>query len=138
MKTYQPIMSTSITAAAAVSKHLFAGFDGNVCGTGAKALGVFEADTAAGAQAPVVTHGIALVISGAAVSVGAAVTADAEGKAVTVAAVTVTVPSGSTPVTSDAAQPTLVVAGGALPVAVNGYAMDEASDAGEIIRIKLA
>jgi len=67
--------------------------------------------------------------------------------------VTVTVPEGATPVTSTAAQPDLsesasstatstgtstatnTLSGGVLPVAINGYALDAASQAGDEIRV---
>ena len=44
MKTEQPILITSIKAAAdfSDSNNIFIGFDGNVCGNGAKALGVLS------------------------------------------------------------------------------------------------
>jgi hypothetical protein len=110
MKTEQPILITSITAPADLSakKNFFIGFDGNVCGNGAKALGVLNANTNLGNQAPVMTIGIALTCSGAAISQGAKVQSDANGKAITFAA-------GE----------------------VNGYALDAAAGADEFIRIKL-
>ena len=47
MKTEQPILITSTTAAADLSnkKNLFIGFDGNVCSNGAKAFGILNANT---------------------------------------------------------------------------------------------
>ncbi len=88
MKTEQPILITSITAPADLSdkKNLFIGFDGNVCGNGAKALGVLNANTNIGNQAPVMTNGIALTYSGAAINQGAKVQSDANGKAITFSA----------------------------------------------------
>ena len=110
MKTEQPILITSITAPADLSskKNLFIGFDGNVCGNGAKALGVLNANTNLGNQAPVMTIGIALTCSGAAISQGVKVQSDANGKAITFAA-------GE----------------------VNGYALDAAAGVDEFIRIRL-
>ena len=110
MKTEQPILITSITAPADLStkKNLFIGFDGNVCGNGEKALGVLNANTNTGNQAPVMAIGIAIVISGAAVNQKAKVQSDANGKAITFAA-------GE----------------------VNGYALDAAAGADEFIRIRL-
>lgn len=137
MKTAKPILIDSIAAAADVVKNRFAGLDGNYCGANARALGVFDADTKAGQQAPVMVLGIALVESGAAVTAGANVASDASGKAVAAAALSVSVPAGGTAVTSTAAQPTLTVAGGYLPQAVNGVALDAASGAGEFIRVRL-
>jgi hypothetical protein len=111
MKTEQPILITSITAPADLSdkKNLFIGFDGNVCGNGEKALGVLNANTNQGNQAPVMTIGIAIVLSGAAVAQKDKVQSDANGKAIPFAA-------GE----------------------YNGRAMDSASGANEPIRILLA
>jgi len=141
MKTYQPILTTSITAGADIPKGRFIGFDGGLCGANAKALGVSEVDTKQGQQLPVIVYGIAIVETGGAVSAGAAVTSDSSGRAVAASnvSVTVTVPAGETPVTSTAAQPDLQesISGGVLPQAINGYALDSATQAGQFIRVKL-
>jgi hypothetical protein len=110
MKTEQPILITSITAAADFtnSKNIFIGFDGDTCGNGAKALGVLNANSAQDEQAPITALGIALVLSGAAVSLGDKLQANASGKAITFA-------SGE----------------------ANGYAFDAATGADELIRVKL-
>jgi hypothetical protein len=110
MKTEQPILITSITAAADFtnSKNIFIGFDGNICGNGAKALGVLNANTALNEQTPVTSSGIILVLSGAAVSLGDKIQSNASGKAITFA-------SGE----------------------ANGYALDAATGADELIRVKL-
>ncbi len=111
MKTEQPILITSITAVGDLSdkKNLFIGFDGNVCANGAKALGVLNANTNTGNQAPVMSLGIALVRTGGAVNQEAKVQSDASGKAITFAA-------GE----------------------CNGRAMDSAAGADEFIRVLLA
>ncbi|NLO90675.1 MAG: DUF2190 family protein [Elusimicrobia bacterium] len=127
----------SIIAAVDLAAGRFVGFDGNLCGANAKALGVAEVDTAAGEAAPVQHSGIGLVVCGGSVSKGAALASDANGKAVTAAAVTVSVPSGETAVLSAAAQPTLGVAGGKLPQAVNGYALEDGED-GDRIQVRLS
>lgn len=106
LKTQQVVLTTSIEAAADLIAQHFAGFSGALCAAGAKALGVVDADTAAGNMAPVNTHGIVLVTAGAAVPVGAEVESDASGRAV--------------PKTAGAA---------------NGYALDEATAADQLIRI---
>jgi len=108
MKTEQPILITSIEAAEDLSQNLFIGFDGNVCGNGKKSFGVCNAETDSGEQAPLMSVGIALVLSGAAVSVEDKIQSDANGKAITFS-------SGE----------------------ANGYALDAASGADELIRIKL-
>jgi hypothetical protein len=108
MKTYFPVLTVSFAVASDIPKARFIGFNGALCAQNAKALGVSEVDTKQGQQMPVIVYGIALVESGGAVNVGDAVTSDANGKAV---------PAETNP--------------------VNGYALDAASGAGEIIRIKL-
>ncbi len=109
MQTEQPTLITSVTSAAALMKNYFIGFDGNVCAAAAKALGVCHADTAITLQAPVVAEGIVLVYSGAAIAaVGTSVEADSTGRAVTKA-------SG----------------------VINGYNLDIATAADELIRILL-
>jgi len=110
MKTEQPILITSILASADLSakQNLFIGFDGAVCGSGIKPLGSLNANTNSGEMAPVVCAGIALVYSGAAVSVGAKLQSNAAGKAITYA-------SG----------------------AVAGYALDASIGTDELIRVLL-
>lgn len=106
MKTQQVILTTTVLAAAALSRFRFAGFDGNVCAAGSKALGVVEAGADAGEQAPVNTHGILLVEAGAAIAAGAEVESNAAGQAITKAA-----------------------------GVSNGFALDAAAAAGDVIRI---
>lgn len=108
MKTEQLILITSITATADIAKNLFIGFDGALCAGGAKALGVVNDDSLADEQTPVGAVGIALILSGDAVSSGDAVESDAVGKAVSFSA-------GE----------------------INGYALDDASGANELIRVLL-
>jgi len=137
MKTEQPLLITSITAAANLTKNLFIGFDGNLCSANAKALGVSNADTNSGNQVPIMVHGIALVKSGAAITAGNAVVADASSKAVPATAFSATVPGSGTTVTSSSAQPAMTLAGSVLPQAINGHALDSAGGADELIRILL-
>jgi len=108
MKTEQPVLITSVTAQADTSPYLFIGFDGAVLSSAVKALGVSNAETPNGEQLPVTCIGITLVKSGAAVTVGAAVESDANGKAV--------------PLNAGVS---------------NGYALDTASGADEVIRVLL-
>ncbi len=88
MKTEQPILITSVIAGADLSavNNLFIGFNGAICANGAKPLGVLNASTFLGEEAPVTAKGIAIVLSGAALSAGAKVQSDASGKAITFAA----------------------------------------------------
>lgn len=137
MKTYKAINTESILAAANLNKQTFIGFDGRVCGANAKALGVAELDTASGEYGSVITHGIALVLSGAAITAGAAVVSNASGKAVAATTFSATTPSGAVAVLSSGAQPAMTLAGSVMPQAINGYAMDAATDADQVIRVVL-
>jgi len=112
MKTEQPLLITSIIAAADLSanKNLLIGFDGNLCGADAKPLGVLNANTDSGEEAPVTCVGIALVYSGAAITQGDKLKSDANAKVITWAT------SGE----------------------VVGFAMDAAAGADELIRVLLS
>jgi len=132
-----PGLIISIPAAADLEKHLFVGFDGNVCGANAKALGVSDVETAVGDVAPVIVTGIALVLLSATVTIGAPLVSDSTGKAAPASALSAVVPSGATAVLSSSAEPTMTMAGGILPQTINGYAL-EAGDAGDVIRVRLA
>ncbi len=108
MKTQIVLGVCSILAKTAdLVQHRFVGFDGAKCGAGAKALGVCDADTAVGRQAPVNFSGILLVEAAAPINADTDVDSDADGKAVTHAA-----------------------------GVVNGHTLDAAGAAGDIIRIK--
>ncbi|MBI5562483.1 MAG: DUF2190 family protein [Deltaproteobacteria bacterium] len=137
MKTFKPLLTESITAAADTVKNRFIGFDGALCNANVRALGVSETDTKAGQQLPVVIKGIAIIVAAGVIAAGAAVASDANGKASAASAISVTIPAGGTAVTSSAAQPNLVVNGGKLPQAINGYALDAAGADGDLIRVVL-
>lgn len=102
------LLTVSVTATAAVtSTRRFIGLDGAVIATsGAKALGTNPVTAAAGEQLPVDAIGVILVEAGAAIAAGAQVQADATGRAITLAAGT-----------------------------SNGWALDAAAAAGDVIRI---
>lgn len=84
-KTYKPLLIESVKTVADLNQHRFAGFDGNYCAAGAKALGVVDVSTSKGEYAPIAVFGILLVEAGGTIAVGDAVASDAEGKAVKVA-----------------------------------------------------
>lgn len=141
MKTEQPVHITSVTAGSNITKNLFVTFNGNVCPANVKALGVSNVDADAGEKLPVVTTGIALVYSGAAITLNGngyrEIVSDANGKAVSANSLSVTIPAGGTPVTSTSANPTLSISGGFIPTQQNGFALDAASGADELIRVLL-
>ena len=106
MKTHMPLLVMSITAASAIAQRRFVGLDGDLCGAGAKALGVTEFAVDAGDQASVNALGVILIEAGGAIAAEAQVEVDAAGKAVTL----------DTGVS-------------------NGYALDAATADGDVIRI---
>ena len=136
MKTEQPILITSIKAAANISKNYLVGFDGNICSNNAKPLGVSNADASTDEQLPLVCKGIALVYSYKALSQGDPLVCHT-GKVNTADSLAVGIPVDTTPVLSDAAQPTLSLTGSILPQVIVGYALDDASGADVLIRILL-
>ena len=80
MKTEQPVLITSITAAQDLSKNLFVDINGSLS-TNAT-LGVCNAETDQNEEAPVVVLGIALVLTGEAITKGNPVSSDANGKCI--------------------------------------------------------
>lgn len=118
------------------------------CGANEKAIGVLDEKAYDGMAASFYPAGNAVIVeAGAAVAVGAYVTSDADGKAVTAAALSATTTlvtdlgDGAVAVLADAADPTITttgtvtLAGGAPPVAINGIAMSAASADGDYIKI---
>lgn len=111
MKTEQPVLITTIKAVTDLSesKNFFIGFNGELCGDGAKPLGVLNANTLQDEMAPVIASGIALVITASAIAQGDKLQSNEDGKAMTFI-------SGE----------------------VSGYALDAAGGAGELIRVLLS
>lgn len=109
MKTRIILAAMSIVAAAALTAKRFVTSGGGVPAAGAWCPGVANETYAVGETAGVVTHGIELVESGAAVAANSAVQTDAFGRAI------------------------------ALDTGISlGRALDAAAGAGEFIRVKLA
>ncbi|STQ91398.1 DUF2190 family protein [Iodobacter fluviatilis] len=106
MKTQIVILTASVMAATDLAARRFVGFDGNVCASGAKALGVIDAETAADSMAPANVLGVILVEAGAAITAGSEIQSDAAGRAIVK-----TTGAG------------------------NGFALDAATAAGDLIRI---
>ena len=111
MLTEQPILITSITSKepAGALKNRFINFDGVYSSDGQKSLGVSNADTDQGEMLPVTCKGIALVLTGDAISLDSGMQTTDDGYAI-------------------------VKAAGPL----EGYAMDAATGAGQLIRIVLS
>lgn len=109
MKTEQPILITSILAADDLAKNTFIDFFGYTANGSAKCLGVCNADTSTDEQAPVTVKGIALVKTSVAFVIGDAIKVDGSGLATVI---------------------------GVGPI--EGYALDAASGANELIRVLLS
>lgn len=109
MKTSNILASISVLAAVALTNNRFATVAGTVPAAGVYCPGVVNGSFDAGEQASVITHGVVLVEAGAAVAVDAAVQTDASGRAITLA--------------------------GGIGL---GRALDAATAAGDLIRVKLA
>lgn len=111
--TQQVILTTTVTASAALTQQRFVGADNAPCQAGAVALGVAEVDAAAGDLTPVNVLGIVAVEVGAAVAKGQNVQSDANACAVP-----------------------QVSAAGETPAGISaGIALDEALAEGDVIRI---
>lgn len=105
-RLYKPLLMDSIKAAVNIDKQRFIGFDGNYCSENQKALGVSDVEMEQGQFAPVAINGILLIKTAGAITAGSKVASDANGYAVSYTV-------GE----------------------VNGYAMDDAAGADEVIRI---
>ena len=106
-RLYKPLLIDSVKAKTNLPKQRFIGFDGNLCTASTKAYGVCDVETESGQYAPIAILGILLIESGGVINAKSKITSDASGKAVAITS------------TEE----------------VNGYAIDSASGAGEIIRI---
>lgn len=82
MKTHSPILTLSMTASAALTMNRMVGLDGDVCGAEAKAAGMAQFDADAGEQVGVAALGVILVEAGAAITAGAEIESDDEGRAI--------------------------------------------------------
>jgi hypothetical protein len=111
MLTEQPILITSIkcTEPDGIFKNRFISFQGSYGTADRKSLGVVNADTNFGEMTPVTVKGIALVLTGGSIAAGDAVQTFDDG----------------TVITQDAGP-------------LEGYALDTASGASEIIRVLLS
>ncbi len=130
------VLTLTVTASSAVTEGRAVGFDGAQASTqGQKIMGVAVTDAASGGVLAVVTHGTAIMESGAAISVGDSVMVDSDGKAIAVTGA-LGVASGATAVTSSAANGA-ILDGADLPEFALGDALQAAAGAGEFIEIML-
>ena len=130
------VLTLSVTTSSAVTEARAVGFDcAQATVQGQKVMGVAATDAASGETLAVVTHGTAVMESGAAISIGDSVMVDVDGKAIAVTGA-LGVASGGTAVTSAAANGA-ILNGADLPEFVLGDALQAAAGAGEFIEIML-
>lgn len=139
-RTQQPVLTLTAKngSGSTIPAHRFITAGSALCGALGKAIGVSEYAAADGKEMAVIAMGVAVVETGGAFSAGARIASDSTGRAIGATAFSVAVPSGGTDVTSDAAQPNLVEAGGFLPQAINGTALETSGGAGEFVRVLLS
>jgi hypothetical protein len=82
MSQYRPILVLPVAAAAAIAANRFVTAARQQAGADANALGVSLSAAATGEMLPIVNLGTAVVEAGAAVTAGATVKADAQGRAI--------------------------------------------------------
>lgn len=125
----------TLIAAADLKPYRFIGHDGDYASEDGAAAGVSQMETGQGNHVAVSYTGMTLIEMKTAINPGEriAVSGD-DGKGKKAADLSVEIPSDSTPVTSDAAQPDLTIAGGVLPQKVYYEAWDAAQNDGDIVR----
>ncbi|MBF0212288.1 MAG: DUF2190 family protein [Magnetococcales bacterium] len=130
------VLTLSIVAAGAISEARAVGVDGvQIATQGAKPLGLAATAAAQGAVVPVAVVGTAIAETGAAITLGAALIADSQGRLIPSTG-GLRVASGSTAVTSSAANGA-ILAGGDPPEFIIADALQTASGAGEFIEVLL-
>lgn len=128
------LLDLSLVASGAVSEARAVGFGGaQVASQGVKVLGVANQAAASGAGFTVRARGTAVIETGAAITLGASLIADAEGRAIP-ATGTLGLAAGAVAVTSSAANGAILT-GGNLPEFVFADALQAASGAGEFIEV---
>jgi hypothetical protein len=135
------ILPTSKNATAAIAKGDVVSLqDGRKCAAGDDGpFGVAIADIANGEdmKGKVLIKGVVKVVASGSISQFAYVAPDANGKVKAAAVLSVSVPTGETPVTSNAAQPNLLEAGSYCPDGLVGAALEAANANGDVITIIL-
>lgn len=130
------ILNLSIKASGAVGVCRAVGFDGaQISSQGAKPVGIAVTAASGGSFINLAAVGTAIAESGAAIPVGAALIADAQGRLIPSTGA-LRVASGATPVTSSGANGAILT-GGDPPEYVVADALMSASGAGEFIEVLL-
>ncbi|MBF0212202.1 MAG: DUF2190 family protein [Magnetococcales bacterium] len=130
------VLTLTVVATASVSACRAVGFNGApIAAQGAKPMGIAMTAATQGTALAVVTHGTAVAESGAAITLGAPLITDDQGRVIP-ATGSLRLAAGATAVTSSAANGT-ILEGGDPPEFVLGDALQPASGAGEFIEILL-
>ena len=130
------VLTLTLIASGSVVENRAVGFDGAQATTqGQKVMGSAMTVAANGETLGVITHGTAIMETGAAIAVGDSIITDVQGRAMA-ATGSVTVASGAVAVTSSAANGALLQ-GADLPEFVFADALQPASAAGEFIEVLL-
>jgi hypothetical protein len=132
-----PLLDLSVKAAGAITERRCVGFDSlQATVQGQKVMGVAKQGAASGAYLAVGVIGTVIVEAGAAVAVGDALIADANGKAIPTTGA-LAIKAGATAVTSTAANGAGILQGSTLPEYVFADALEAASGAGAFIEVLL-
>lgn len=135
-ESYTPVLTRSVKAAGVFTKRRFIGFDDlQITAQGAAAKGVAQQDAVLGELAPVTVLGTAIVEAGGAVTKGAHVISDNQGRGI--AGGTLAIAAGGTAVTSTAANGSAIITGSMPTEKVNGIAMEAAGQAGDFFEVLL-
>lgn len=130
------VLTLTVVATGTIAAGRAVGFDGATVSTqGQKPFGIAMTGATSGVALAVVTHGTVVAESGAAITLGAALIVDSQGRVIPSTG-GLRVGSGGTSVTSTAANGAILL-GGDSPEFVVGDAMQAASGAGEFIEILL-
>ena len=130
------VLTLTLIANGLVTENRAVGFDGLQANTqGQKVIGSAMTMAANGEALAVVTHGTAILESGAAVAVGDSIITDALGRAIPSSG-TLTVGAGAVAVTSSAANGS-ILEGGDFPEFIFADALQSAGGAGEFIEVLL-
>lgn len=133
--SYIDLMTLRVVASGAVRRARFVGFNGaEATAIGQKCMGVARHAANNGEELAVIVSGTVIVEAGAAVTAGATVVSDAQGRGIPGAVIAVL--AGATPVTSTAANGNILT-GADVPIAPMGDALTAATAAGQFIEVLL-
>lgn len=131
-----PILTTTVRAAGTISRGRGVGFNGaQIAAAGGKPQGIAVTAAVAGQDVALVSCGTAICETGGAITLGAALAMDAQGRVGVAAALAIA--TGATAMTSTAANGAGVITGGEPAQYVVGDAMQAAAGAGEFIEVLL-